>query len=154
MLNNHAISIRTAQISDLTFIINAQLNMALETENLKLDPEILKLGVKAVLNDAQKGQYFLATYNSETAGMLLTIPEWSDWRNGTVLWIHSVFIHKPFRNLGLYKKLYMYLKERVMNSSDLRGLRLYVDKRNLNAQLVYQKLGMDNQHYELYEWLK
>lgn len=154
MLKNQSITIRTALVSDLHFIVNAQIQMALETEDLKLNPEVLRLGVQAVFNDSQKGQYFIATCNNEPVGMLLTIPEWSDWRNGTVLWIHSVFITKSFRELGIYKKLYLHLKEMVMNSTDLRGLRLYVDKRNLNAQVVYKKLGMDNQHYELYEWLK
>lgn len=148
------ILIRKAIQNDLNFIVQAQLSMAKETENLILDKDVLTLGVEAVLTNPQKGEYYLATYGDTTVGMLLTIPEWSDWRNGTVLWIHSVYILPNFRKLGVYKELYVFLKKMVETSTHYRGLRLYVDKRNLNAQKVYQKLGMDNQHYELYEWLK
>jgi ribosomal protein S18 acetylase RimI-like enzyme len=42
----------------------------------------------------------------------------------------------------------------VEESKDLRGLRLYVDKSNANAQKVYEALGMSGEHYHLYEWLK
>jgi len=154
MTQNQVINIRIAKASDVPFIIHSQLQMAEETENLKLNNEVLSLGVRAVLADSQKGQYFIAECGGELAGMLLTVPEWSDWRNGTVLWIHSVYIQTQFRKMGIYKKLYSHLKDLVEKSPHLRGLRLYVDKRNLNAQLVYRALGMDNQHYELFEWLK
>ena len=49
--------------------------------------------------------------------------------------------------------MYNYLQKMVIETENYFGLRLYVDKRNKNAQKVYQKLGMDNQHYDLYEWL-
>jgi GNAT superfamily N-acetyltransferase len=146
--------IRIAQKSDHSFIVESQLLMAEETENLKLNDETLRLGVTAVLDDAHKGQYYIAEVDGTPRAMLLTIPEWSDWRNGTVLWIHSVYVQKEYRKLGLFKSLYLHLKNKVSSSDNLRGLRLYVDKRNLNAQVVYKNLGMDNEHYELYEWLK
>lgn len=154
MFPKDQINIDKALSSDLSFIVNAQLAMAKETENYILDINILTQGVEAVLANPAKGEYFMANYNSQRVGMLLTIPEWSDWRNGTVLWIHSVYILPEFRKLGVFKQLYLYLKKMVESSTHYRGLRLYVDKRNLNAQAVYQKLGMDNQHYEMYEWLK
>lgn len=139
---------------DLDFIVESQLSMALETENLRLDKSILRKGVQAVLDDPEKGKYFIARIENKNVGMLLTVPEWSDWRNGRVLWIHSVYVISEYRKYGVFKSLYLYLKNMIEASSDLRGLRLYVDKRNLSAQVVYQKLGMDNHHYELYEWLK
>ena len=36
----------------------------------------------------------------------------------------------------------------------IRGLRLYVDKRNQAAARVYEKLGMTREHYDLFEWLE
>jgi ribosomal protein S18 acetylase RimI-like enzyme len=154
MYQNKNISISKAKISDLDFIVAAQMAMAKETENYLLDLNTLTKGVQAVFDSPSKGEYFMADFNSKRAGMLLTIPEWSDWRNGTVLWIHSVYVLPEFRSQGIYKALYLHLKNMVESSTTYRGLRLYVDKRNLKAQTVYQKLGMDNQHYELYEWLK
>ena len=55
---------------------------------------------------------------------------------------------------GVYKQMYLHLKKEVEMSSDIRGLRLYVEKDNANAQKVYSKLGMDGQHYKMFEWMK
>ena len=147
-------NIRAGDTSDIETIYNFQLKMALETENLVLDPATVKLGVSAVIYDANKGKYWVALVDNQIVGCLLTIPEWSDWRNGTVLWIHSVYVDTDFRKHGVYAQLYNHLKEMVETSSDLRGLRLYVDKTNTRAQQVYEKLGMNGEHYHLYEWLK
>jgi GNAT superfamily N-acetyltransferase len=148
------IQIRSAERKDHQFIATSQVAMAFETEQLKLDPIIVEKGVMAVLNDSNKGEYFIAEIDHEPVACLLTIPEWSDWRNGTVLWIHSVYVLPQARKFGVFKALYHHLKDKVQESAYLRGLRLYVDKSNKKAQDVYTKLGMTNHHYELYEWMK
>lgn len=148
------IKIRPGLLFDIDTIAEFQICMALETEKLKLDPATVQKGVTAVLDDPSKGKYWLAEINGKVIGSLLTMPEWSDWRNGTVLWIHSVYVEKDYRGQGVYKKMYEFLKKMVLESSDLRGLRLYVDKTNLDAQAVYEKLGMSGEHYHLFEWLK
>ena len=148
------ITIRCGQPKDLEHIVMFQLRMALETEGLTLDLDTVTQGVRAVFEDPSKGEYWVAEKDGQIVGGLLTIPEWSDWRNGTVLWIHSVYVVPKFRQQGVFKRLYMTLKEHVEASSDLCGLRLYVDKRNRQAQKVYEAMGMDGSHYRLYEWLK
>jgi ribosomal protein S18 acetylase RimI-like enzyme len=148
------IKIRPGLLFDILVIAEYQIKMAAETENMKLDPPTVELGVSAVFDDPSKGKYWLAEVNGQVVGCLLTVPEWSDWRNGTVLWIHSVYVHPDFRKHGVYRKLYSHLKEMVETSRELRGLRLYVDKTNEKAQKVYEALGMSGEHYHLYEWLK
>src|SRR5690606_34538050 len=101
-----------------------------------------------------RGRYWIVEKDSNPIGMCLTVPERSDWRNKTVVWIHSVYTLPKFRGLGVYRMLYSFLKEMVQRSPELAGLRLYVDKRNLNAMKVYDRLGMNPDHYVLYEWLK
>ncbi len=149
-----SIKIRPGLLFDIPAIADYQCKMALETESLKLDPQIVEKGVSAVFDDPTKGKYWLAESQGQVVGCLLTVPEWSDWRNGTVLWIHSVYVHPDFRKLGVYRMLYSHLKTMVEASQELRGLRLYVDKTNKNAQEVYETLGMSGEHYHLYEWLK
>lgn len=149
------IKVRPGLLFDIDVIAEYQVKMAFETENgLKLDPPTVNLGVTAVMDDPSKGKYWLAEVDGKVAGCLLTVPEWSDWRNGTVLWIHSVYVHPDFRKHGVYKALYAHLKQMVTDSKELRGLRLYVDKTNLNAQKVYEALGMSGEHYHLFEWMK
>lgn len=150
-----SIQIRPGLLFDIDTIADFQVKMAHETENgLKLDPATVQLGVTAVMDDPSKGKYWVAESGGEVVGCLLTVPEWSDWRNGTVLWIHSVYVKPSFRKQGVYKSLYLHLRDMVKSSEDLRGLRLYVDKTNIRAQQVYQNLGMNGEHYHLFEWMK
>ena len=148
------IKVRPGLLFDIPIIAEFQCKMAFETESMKLDPPTVDKGVSAVFDDPSKGKYWLAEANGKVDGCLLTIPEWSDWRNGTVLWIHSVYVHPEYRKNGVYRTLYSHLKKMVDDSKDLRGLRLYVDKTNAKAQQVYEVLGMSGEHYHLYEWLK
>ena len=148
------IEIRKGKLSDSDCIVELQLQMARETEGLQLDRKVVSTGVCGVFEEPARGTYWIAEEKGKVLGVLLAIPEWSDWRNGTVLWIHSLYIIPKARGQGVFKQLYMSLKEQVEQSPELIGLRLYVDKRNKSAQEVYEKLGMSKEHYDLYEWLK
>jgi len=148
------IEIRKAKLSDAEHIVELQLQMAQETEGLELNKDVVSKGVHGVFQEPTRGTYWVAEEKGQILGVLLAIPEWSDWRNGTVLWIHSLYVVPQARGQGVFKKLYLNLKEQVERSAELMGLRLYVDKQNKSAQKVYEKLGMNKHHYELYEWLK
>jgi GNAT superfamily N-acetyltransferase len=148
------IKIRKAKLGDSESIVELQLQMAQETEGLELNRDVVTKGVRGVFEEPARGTYWVAEEKDKILGVLLAIPEWSDWRNGTVLWIHSLYIVPEARMSGIFKKLYLNLKQQVMQSPELVGLRLYVDRQNKSAQRVYDKLGMNKDHYELYEWLK
>jgi len=148
------IKIRKAKSGDSERIVELQLKMARETEGLELDRDIAAMGVRGVFQQPARGTYWVAEEKGKILGTLLAIPEWSDWRNGTVLWIHSLYVVPEARGRGVFKKLYLSLTKQVMESPELVGLRLYVDKQNKSAQKIYEKMGMSRDHYELYEWLK
>lgn len=153
-MNTLDLSFRKAGWADQNTLVEFQLAMALETENFILDKEKCIAGVAAVLGNSELGQYYLAERSGERIGSLLVLSEWSDWRNGMVLWIHSVYILPQERGKRVFSQFYDVVKSMAMDSPQIRGLRLYVDKRNIRAQAVYRKLGMNNDHYELFEWLK
>jgi GNAT superfamily N-acetyltransferase len=146
--------IREATSRDIPTIIDFQLRMALETENLTLDISILTQGVHQLFKDPSKGKYYVADEDGEAVGCLMTTFEWSDWRNGTVLWIQSVYVAGDFRGRGVYKKLYQQIREMVNAEPSLKGIRLYADKTNKPAHQVYEKLGMNGNHYQVFEWMK
>ena len=153
------VTIRKAQPEDIPFLIDSQIQMARETEKMELDPATVAQGVAAVFGPSVMGEYYVATEKLEgdvderRVACLLTLLEWSDWRNGNVVWIHSVYVVPEKRGMRVFSRMYQHLKTMVQNSN-LRGLRLYVDKTNVNAQKVYEKLGMNQDHYSLYEWMK
>jgi len=146
--------IRQANEKDSAAIVEFQLAMAWETEQLQLDEPTVVKGVAAVFADSSKGIYYVAETNGEVVGSLLTTFEWSDWRNGTVLWIQSVYVRPEFRKRSIFSRLYKHIQEKVALNSDLRGIRLYADKTNTSAHGVYEHLGMTSEHYQMYEWMK
>jgi ribosomal protein S18 acetylase RimI-like enzyme len=147
-------AIRAARPADAPAIIDFQLRMARETEDLELDRGTVTRGVEAVFADPSKGRYWIAERAGRIAGCLLTTYEWSDWRNGTVLWIQSLYVLPDERGRGISRALYEHLKHRVEADPDLKGLRLYVDRRNEAAQRTYARLGMNGEHYGVFEWMK
>ena len=146
--------IREAKEIDVPSLLDFQLKMALETENITLDISSLTMGVYRLFKDATKGRYYVAEEDAEVVGCLMTTFEWSDWRNGTVLWIQSVYVAREHRGKGVYKEMYNHIKQLVETDPDLKGIRLYVDKTNEAAQHTYRKIGMNGEHYTVYEWMK
>lgn len=147
-------NIHQADRSHINSIVDFQIVMAKETEGLMLDPVIVKKGVEHLFDNPEKGQYYIVEHEGKALACTLTVPEWSDWRNGTVLWIHSVYVIPEYRRKGVFRLIYEYLKNKVAVSDSLMGLRLYVEKDNEKAQKVYKSVGMNGEHYRLYEWLK
>ena len=146
--------VRKATIQDLETLIKFQVAMARETEGIDLQLEKVEKGVEAVLNDPNKGNYYVAEINNKVVSSLLTTFEWSDWRNGTVLWIQSVYVEPQYRRRGVYRSMYSHIKTMVLSSDELNGIRLYADKSNVAAHKTYKNLGMNQDHYITFEWLK
>lgn len=142
-------------MEDVPTIVGFQLAMALETEQVTLDLETCRKGVTAVFEVPSHGQYFVAENSSgEVVASLLITYEWSDWRNGLVWWIQSVYVTPGERGKGVFAGLYGHVKRRADDDPLVRGLRLYADRRNTGAQKVYTKLGMDGGHYVVFEAMK
>ena len=153
MKNKEAIVIRKAEISDITTLVDFMLKMAKETEDLNLDASVLEAGIAGGLKDTKKAEYFIAENNGNSIGSLMITKEWSDWRNAWVLWIQSVYTVEKYRNKGVYRSLYNHIQQLVKKEENYCGIRLYVDNTNVVAQRVYSKLGMNGEHYTLYEWM-
>jgi GNAT superfamily N-acetyltransferase len=147
-------TIRQSIPSDLNTILKFQQAMAFETEGMHLAEETLRKGIQRLFDEPAKGAYWVAEHEGKVIACVLILTEWSDWRNGDVLWIHSLYVEQPFRKQGIFKQFYSHFKNMVETSDHLKGLRLYVEKRNENAQRAYESVGMTKEHYELYEWLK
>lgn len=145
---------RNATAADAPAIVAFQIAMARETEDLELDRVLCTAGVASVFANAGLGQYFVAEADGQVVASLLITYEWSDWRNGMIWWIQSVYVQPEARGQGVYAGLYAHVKALVQNDADLRGIRLYVDKRNTRAQTVYTRLGMNGEHYQVFEWMK
>jgi GNAT superfamily N-acetyltransferase len=143
---------RGGRRDDANAIVDFQQAMARETEEVTLDRDVVTRGVQAVFDDPSRGRYFVAEAEGRVVASLLITYEWSDWRNGVVWWIQSVYVVPEHRKRGVYAGLYAHVKQTA--DASVKGIRLYVDRRNKPAQEVYRRLGMDGDHYLVFEWMK
>jgi GNAT superfamily N-acetyltransferase len=149
--------IRPAVLSDLDLASITAFNqaMALETENLALDPQTITAGVAAVLTDPSKGKYFLAIANkeekdSEIIGCSMITFEWSDWRNANIWWLQSVYVRPEYRKQGVFSLLFKFIQQQAAANGAVM-LRLYAEINNTPAHTVYRKVGMTDGHYIVFE---
>ncbi|MDC0163905.1 GNAT family N-acetyltransferase [Gammaproteobacteria bacterium] len=150
-MNLHSTIIRNAGPDDISDIAQFNIAMAQETEERQLDPETIQSGVSGVIQNHAHGFYLIAERDQVAVGSLLITFEWSDWRNGTLWWIQSVYVKPEHRRTGVFKALYDAVIARARAAKSVRGIRLYVEQENLDAQSVYQKLSMQKTPYQMFE---
>ncbi|MFI5299568.1 MAG: GNAT family N-acetyltransferase [Polyangiales bacterium] len=143
--------IRALTARDVDVVAGFNVAMARETESLALDPELVRRGVRAMIEDPTKGQYRLAELAGRVVGQLMITLEWSDWRCGWWWWIQSVYIAPEARRLGVYRALYESVIADAKARGDVRGVRLYVEQENHRAQATYASLGMKRGKYVFFE---
>ena len=126
------------------------LALAKDTEDLRLDRVTLCDGVRALLEARVPGTYFVAELDGVVVGQTLVTYEWSDWRNRMVWWIQSVHVVPEARGRGVFRAIYTFVR-REAEAAGAAGLRLYVDTTNTRAQAVYAAIGMNGDHYRVFE---
>ena len=145
------VHVRTARWSDLDTVVEFNALMARETEDKELDQVTVRAGVAAVLQNRSLGFYLIAEIDGHVAGQLLITSEWSDWRAGFFWWIQSVYVAPDYRRRGVYRALDSHVRDEALKRGDVCGVRLYVERNNHTAQMVYRNLGMSQSSYDMYE---
>lgn len=143
--------VREATPADRDFLVDCARAMALETEHKELAVATLRAGVAALLADPTRGRVFIADADGAPAATLMLTYEWSDWRNGFFWWIQSVYVVPAERRRGLYRVLHEHVRDLAARSDGVFGLRLYVERDNVNAQATYRRMGMAETPYRIYE---
>ncbi len=147
-----AISIRKARAEDWPTIAQFNRQLAEETESLALDPATLEAGVKAALADATKARYYVAcTAEGQIVGQMMHTHEWSDWRNGDIWWLQSVYVAPDYRSRGVFRQLFDFVALRAKADPGVVGMRLYVEDHNERAQAVYERMGLKAAGYRVLE---
>lgn len=145
------LTVRNAVPSDTAVLVEYNRRMALETEGKALDPAVLTAGVAAGLADPEKARYFVAEDQGDVVGQLMLTREWSDWRNGWIWWIQSVYVRADARRRGVFRALYAHVHAAAVADPEVIGIRLYVEHENHAAQQTYVQLGMERTSYLVLE---
>jgi len=145
------VTIRRATIDDAETLARFNEAMARETEDKVLDPDTVRAGVQAVFDKPDQAFYLVAERDGEVVGSLMITTEWSDWRNADFWWIQSVYVRPEARRTGVYRAMHRDVRRRAREAADVCGLRLYVEQGNAAAQATYEKMGMAEPPYRMYE---
>src|SRR5215831_6517796 len=125
-----SLSIRRGEPRDATTIADFNRRMAWETEHKKLEAEIVNRGVVRVFDDRAKGFYLVAELAGEVVGQLMVTYEWSDWRDGWIWWVQSVYVREDMRRGGVFRSLHEEVIRLALSAGDVVGVRLYVEREN------------------------
>jgi GNAT superfamily N-acetyltransferase len=146
------ILVRDARPGDHAAIVAYNAALALETEHKTLDTVVLSRGVTRALADPQRLRYWVAEdcETGRVVGQAAVTREWSDWRDGDIWWLQSVFVDAEHRGCGVFRSLLQTIRAAARATPSVIGLRLYVEAANHRAQATYRALGMVPEGYEVY----
>jgi GNAT superfamily N-acetyltransferase len=153
------ITVRTAHPGDRATIVAFNARLAAESEGKALDPAVLARGVEQALADPDRLHYWVAEVRDgegararvSIVGQAAVNREWSDWRNGWIWWLQSVYVHPDYRRRGVFRALHQQIKHAARAAGDVTGIRLYVENANTPAQRTYAAVGFAPGGYQVYE---
>ena len=152
-MTNTVITIRLAEAADIGTIVDFNMALCRETEGRDLDRAIVSEGVRRFVSEPTRGRYFVAMIGGEVVGQTAHTFEWSDWRNGEIWWIQSVYVHPRHRGSGVFRELFAHIRKLGELDAECCGVRLYMERENDTARQSYQRLGFGETGYEVLELL-
>ncbi len=144
------ILVRPAGAPDITALVGFNQALANETENIALDKEVLRLGIEKAL-ELEGCHYFVAELDGQVVGQTMVTTEWSDWRNGMMWWMQSVYVHPDYRKRGVFQGIFTHIETLARGRPEVKALRLYVMHDNRAGKSAYKNMGMDDSGYVVYE---
>lgn len=89
---------------------------------------------------------FMLEADGKTAGYALTATTYSQEAGGTVMWFEELFILSEFRGKGLGQEAMAFLEE-LCSKRGCRRIRLEVERGNIRARKLYERLGYKSLDY-------
>ena len=146
-----SVVIRSATSDDVAVITEYNCRLALETEHKTLDRATVNAGVRRGLERGDEVQYFVAEDEAGVIGQIMLTREWSDWRNGWMIWLQSVYVVSEKRGAGVFRLLFERSVELARLRCDAVCVRLYVEQGNETAIATYRRLGFLDSGYLVME---
>lgn len=150
-ISSQSVSIRDARLGDLETIVRFNKELARESEGLRLEDAVIRAGVRRALTCPELCRYFVAEMHGQIVGQTMITYELTDWRDGLVYWIQSVYVLPEYRRFGVFRRLHGHVVALARELGEARMVRLYVEKDNEPAIKAYERIGMKPAHFHIYE---
>lgn len=146
--------VRDAVPDDVAAIVAFNQALAEETESKLLDRDVLSRGVRRALAEpTSRIRYWVAQRDDTILGMSGVTREWSDWRDGWIWWLQSVYVAREARGGGIFRGIYSAIHAAALADPGVIGLRLYVEEANDRAMATYRALGLRPGGYQVFQEL-
>lgn len=99
-----------------------------------------------ILRSDQYADCYFAEENGEVKGYMLLAYTFSQEAGGMVCWIEELFVYEKFRNNGIGKEFFKFIKENI--EPKFKRIRLEVEDYNTNAKRLYSSMGFEMLPYE------
>ena len=130
---------------------NVYLKMA--AEFYKTDAVLLHVGeehFRSTFEELMRSDEYALCYifelDGEVAGYSLLAKTYSQEAGGKVLWIEEIYVSPDFRGRGIGKAFFEFLLKKL--PSDVKRLRLEVERENSGAVKLYKSFGFDFLEYD------
>lgn len=127
------------------------MRLAVESGEAALDRAVLEHGVLRALERGEVCRYFLAEHEGRVVGQTMITYEWSDWQDGMIWWLQSVYVAPGHRGRGVFRLIYEHILAAARADTDACCLRLYALETNARALEVYRRVGMKPRGYVVLE---
>jgi ribosomal protein S18 acetylase RimI-like enzyme len=142
---------RRAANTDIDVITDFNCRLAAETEGRILDSAVVRNGVTRGLAVGDEVRYFVAQNESGVIAQIMLTREWSDWRDGWMIWLQSGYVISTERHKGVFRELLAFAVAETSSDMEAVNVRLYVDHDNEAAKATYQRLGFHGTGYDVME---
>ncbi len=144
--------VRCATVDDLDALAGFSAGIAEETEGRILSVPRTKAALETVIRDASRGQMFVACDGPERIGcFMVNGREWSEWRNGFILWLTGTYVRPDYRRRGVRRALYQFARSWAMAQPSVVGFRAYVQPTNQAILKAETSSGMRETGYRVIE---
>ena len=98
-----------------------------------------------LMTDNTYAQGYMIEYNGKVVGYALTAKTFSQEAGGLVIWLEELFILPEYRNKGLGKEFFGFMKETI--EPHVARIRLEVEPDNTDAIRLYEQMGFESLPY-------
>lgn len=99
-----------------------------------------------ILRSNEYADCYFAEENGIVKGYMLLAYTFSQEAGGMVCWIEELFVYEKFRNNGIGKEFFKFIKENI--EPNVKRIRLEVEDYNIGAKRLYSSLGFEMLPYE------
>ncbi len=135
------ISFRVADVADVETIVRFHIALN-EYDGTVADPVRVRLGLQLLMNREDWGGIWLICADEEPVGYIVLTWGFSLEFGGRDAFVDELYIEEGCRGQGVGRQTLAFA-ESVCQARDIQALHLEVERENVNAQAVYERVGFE-----------